>query len=242
MKRLIVALLGLAISCQTPKKELKIENEVLEASRCVGGNCAEVSIKWPRVSEFPNSEGINDLLIQKVMGNLDTDNPQESIEEQIESFLSDYEEVTKEFPDYPAGWTLTIEGELTYQSDSVLSFDFIEGNYSGGAHPNSSDTFLNIDAISGERLTDEQLVLDRGKLLEMARRGFRSYHDVPDSLTIEQDDRFFIPDSGFFLPQAKGFKEGKFWLVYNPYEIAPYVFGYTYLSFELSEIEGVVRK
>jgi len=242
MKKLIVALLGLAIACQAPKRELKLENEVLEASRCVGGNCAEVSISWPKVTEFPNSELINDLLIRKVKGNLDTDNPQESIEEQIENFLTEYEEVTKEFPDYPAGWTLTIEGNLTYQSDSILSFDFIEANYSGGAHPNSTETFLNVNALTGELLTDKELILDQAKLLEMARREFRKYHDVPDSLTIEQDDRFFIPDSGFFLAQAKGFKEGKYWLIYNPYEIAPYVFGYTYLSFDLSELDGVVRK
>lgn len=38
-----------------------------------------------------------------------------------------------------------------------------------------------------------------------------------------------------------GFEDGKFDLTYIPYEIGPYVLGYTELEFGLQDLEGIVR-
>ncbi|WP_431012717.1 DUF3298 domain-containing protein, partial [Rahnella sp. PAMC25617] len=53
---------------------------------------------------------------------------------------------------------------------------------------------------------------------------------------------FFLPETGFFLPNAMGYENGKFMLIYIPYEIGPYVMGYTELEFELKDLEGTVRQ
>jgi hypothetical protein len=64
---------------------------------------------------------------------------------------------------------------------------------------------------------------------------------VPANVRLEDDDRFFLPETGFFLANAMGFQDGNFWIVYVPYEIGPYAMGYTYLEFTKEELGGLVR-
>jgi hypothetical protein len=43
------------------------------------------------------------------------------------------------------------------------------------------------------------------------------------------------------LANAIGFKDNKFWVIYIPYEIGPYVLGYTELDFSREEVAKLVR-
>ncbi|MDP2040526.1 DUF3298 domain-containing protein, partial [Algoriphagus sp.] len=94
---------------------------------------------------------------------------------------------------------------------------------------------------SGEALSLDQLVLDENSLLKLSEQKFRAYHEVEEGLSLSEDGRFFLPETGFFLANAIGFKEGKFWVIYIPYEIGPYVMGSTELDFSKEELSGVVR-
>ncbi|WP_026955467.1 DUF3298 and DUF4163 domain-containing protein [Algoriphagus vanfongensis] len=241
MKVYTYFLFVLLLTCQPTKESLDVKTVKLESSRCVDESCAEVNLSWPEISGHPYEEEINALTLDQVKQFLEGESQEQSLEQAVSTFLSDYESFAKEFPEHPAGWTIEAEGNLSYQSDSLLSIHFFESSYMGGAHPNSFELFLNVDASSGKLISNDQLVLQPDRLLELARAAFRDYHEVADSVKIEQDDRFFIPETGFFLPQTMGFLEGKFWLIYNPYEIGPYVMGYTHLSFELEEVRGIVR-
>ena len=100
---------------------------------------------------------------------------------------------------------------------------------------------MNFDKITGEYLNTGRVVLDSAKLLEIAEIAFRKHHQIPEGKSLE-DQGFFLPETGFFLPNAMGYKEDKFWLIYIPYEIGPYVMGYTELEFSPEELSGIVRK
>lgn len=100
---------------------------------------------------------------------------------------------------------------------------------------------MNFDKITGEVLSADQLVLDSAKLLEKSEIAFRKHHEVPEGKSLENQG-FFLPETGFFLPKAMGYKDGKFWLIYIPYEIGAHVIGYTELAFTPEELKGIIRK
>ena len=100
---------------------------------------------------------------------------------------------------------------------------------------------MNFDRNTGKFLSIHRLILNQDKMKEIAEKAFREFHEVDAEKSLEEDGRFFLPESGFFLPNAMGFKDGKFHLIYIPYEIGPYSMGYTELDFSLENLKGIVR-
>ena len=86
----------------------------------------------------------------------------------------------------------------------------------------------------------DRLLLDEKKVRENVEQKFRTFHHVGKEQGLEADDRFFLPETGFFLANAMGFREGRFWVIYVPYEIGPYALGYTELSFTKAEFDRMV--
>ena len=97
------------------------------------------------------------------------------------------------------------------------------------------------DRSTGEFLSIDRLILDQPKLLSLAEKAFREFHEVDENITLEESGLFFLPETGFFLPNAMGFSGDKFQLIYIPYEIGPYAMGFTELVFSLDELKGIVR-
>lgn len=142
----------------------------------------------------------------------------------------------------PGDWAIDVNAEVSFDSLNTLSIFFAEYNFSGGAHPNSSNYSMNFDRANGEFLSIDRLILDEVAMLALAEKAFQEFHEVDENTIIEANDRIFLPETGFFFPNAMGFKEDKFQLIYSPYEIGPYAMGYTELEFSLDELEGIVRK
>jgi hypothetical protein len=163
------------------------------------------------------------------------------MEEQANIYLNIFKETIVDFPDMPGGWAIDVNAEVSFDSLNTVSIFFAEYNFSGGAHPNSSTYFMNFDRANGEFLSIDRLILDQVAMLALVGKAFREFHEVDQNTNIEADDRFFLPETGFFFPNAMGFKEDKFQLIYITYEIGPYALGYTELEFPLDVLEGIVR-
>jgi hypothetical protein len=213
----------------------------LKQEKCVGEQCATLRLVWP-VAKGENSEKINALVYEGVNGLMTYG---EDVIVSRDSLVADYfelfEEMRREIPDAPWGYEVDVEGELAYESDSTISLHFRWMTFLGGAHPNHGENFLNLDRRTGEYLSIDRLVRDEEKLKVLAEQKFREFHEVPANVRLEDDDRFFLPETGFFLANAMGFQDGNFWIVYVPYEIGPYAMGYTYLEFTKEELGGLVR-
>jgi len=242
-----IALLAF-FSCAEPKSipvveeiELTFSTQEFVKNTCVGESCASVSFTWPIGKGSEIASNINDAIDQQMLLYFGRDSVAPTLEANAQLYLNSYEDFVNEFPDAPGGWSIEVNAKVSYKSDSLLSIFFTEFNFSGGAHPNSSQFFMNFDKITGEYLSSGKVVLDSAKLLESAEIAFRKHHEIPEGKSLE-DQGFFLPETGFFLPGAMGYKDEKFWLIYIPYEIGPYVFGYTELSFAPEELTGIVRK
>ena len=213
----------------------------LKQEKCVGEKCATLRIVWP-VAKGDNSEKINQLVYEEVnnfmMYGEDIITSRDTL---ITGYFELFEEQRREFPDAPWGYEIDVEGELAYESDSTVSLHFRWMTFMGGAHPNHGESFVNVDRVSGEFLSIDRLIRDEEKLKLLAEQKFREFHEVAEGTKLEEDGRFFLPETGFFLANAMGFQEGKFWIVYVPYEIGPYAMGYTHLEFSKEELGDLVR-
>lgn len=249
MRNLILLVFVAAISC-TPKSEgtfSKAEEELVFKTKsvtnevCVDENCAKLSLSWPVASGPAAAEKMNAAIQDQMALLVQTGEDIAPLDTLIEDYFRSYREFKADFPDSPGGWEIEGEGEVTYHSDSTLSIYFSQFNFMGGAHPNSSVSFLNFDPSTGEALSDDRLILNESALFQRVEKKFREFHEVAEETSIADDGRFFLPETGFFMASAKGFKEDKFWVIYMPYEIGPYAMGYTELEFSREELEGVVR-
>ena len=246
--RILFALLCLVwISCAEQKTDI-IERpsltfflDSLEQKTCVGENCATLKMIWPVAKGAENAEKINLAIREKMALSIQTGEEPMPLDSAKSYFFKSFEDFKKEFPDSYGGWEIEVEAQISYQSDSTLSVFFTWMTFLGGAHPNHGSGFMNFDPESGEYLSQDRLILDEKGLLKVVEKKFREFHQVAEGVSLADDGRFFLPETGFFLANALGFKEGKFWVIYIPYEIGPYAMGYTELEFSPEELNQIVR-
>lgn len=249
MRYLILLFFLAAISC-TPKSpnsepiadaKMVFETDSLQKETCVGEACAKLRLSWPVATGPKYAEKFNEAIQGQMAFLVQTGESVAPLDTLINSYFRSFEDFKSEFPDSYGGWEIEAKGEIAYQSDSTLSIYFTQFSFLGGAHPNSVVSFLNFDPRNGEVLSQDRLILDEAKLFNLTEKKFREFHEVAEGVSIRDDGRFFLPETGFFLANAMGFKDGKFWVIYAPYEIGPYVMGYTELEFTKEELGNLVR-
>jgi len=238
---LVLLVWGCSTSSNNTQK-LTFARTEISVESCVDEDCAKVNLGWPVASESEIGKKVNSAVNKSLMAYFRKDTVFADIQSAAEDYIKSYQDFKKEFPDAVGAWEIEINSEKSYESDGLVSIKFSEFNFSGGAHPNSSINYLTFDKTNGIVLSKDQLILSRQRLLEKTENAFREFHQVPDNVTIAKDGRFFLPETGFFLPNAIGYEEGKLKLIYIPYEIGPYSLGYTELEFDLNELEGIVKK
>lgn len=233
------------ISCSPKdiKSKLIIEKKEFSKERCLGDSCAEVFFSWPTIIDGYQKEKINKEILNKLAAYTSLDeSPNKGLDLGVEAFFEEFMDFKNEFPDASAGWSIEVQAEISFDSLGILSIIFQEYNYMGGAHPNSSQTFLNFDKLTGNTLSNQEIVLEEALLLKLVEDDFRSFYEIEENVDIREDDRFFIPESGLPLAQAIGYAGENLKLIYNPYEIAPYVMGSTYIEIPLKDLEGIVKR
>lgn len=243
MKYLVFIVTVLFFACNNSEQretQLTFSKKTFSSERCIDDNCAKVEVSWPVAENVPAASLINEEIELQLLAYFQQDKTYINLDSAANDYLNSYEEFKSDFPDAPGGWSIEVNVEKTYESDSTLSFKFTEFNFSGGAHPNSSVYYMNFDKQSGEYLSIDRVVLDEEKILEIAEKAFRKHHEVEEGKSLEEAG-FFLSETGFFLPNAMGYEDEKFHLTYIPYEIGPYVMGYTELEFELQDLGGIVR-
>lgn len=245
MKYLTVIAVLVFFSCGGNKDQtqagLSFSTKTFSSKRCIDDNCGKVEVNYPVAENTSAAHPINENIQRQILVYFNNEKDYDNLDSAANDYLDSYEEFLTDFPEAPGGWSIQVEVEITYDSDSTISVKFSEFNFSGGAHPNSSVYYMNFDKQTGAYLSLEQVILDDGKMRELAETAFRKYHDVENGVALEDDGRFFLPEIGFILPNAIGYAGDKFMLTYIPYEIGPYVMGYTELEFELKDLEGIVR-
>lgn len=190
-----------------------------------------VEINIPKaIGDADVSEKINTTINNLITTSLEIDesetNSVKSVEESINAFNKEYETFKSDFPESPLIWESQIDGEVTYQSNTIITIAITNYQNTGGAHGILTVTLLNFDAQTGVLLKNDDLFSDISSFKTLAKDYF--VKEISD-----KKEMYFEPDN-FVLPKNIGYNEEGLILLYNSYEIAPYSTGLTdiYIPFE----------
>ncbi len=245
-------------SC-SPKQTIETEQISLNKSFCLTQACND-SLSLSFELEFPtlldDKDALNAIQQDLIANFFGKDFQRESLSKAIDdyvvfsrdeyiannrAFASRLEEKENEFAAVLSE-EQAFSGRVLSFYKGVLTYEFEHYAYMGGAHGVNNRLFYNYDVNSGERLYENDIFRD-------------GYEDSLTSLLqntlIEQSEEFsgkedFL-DAGFEFDSIR--PNGNFALtedaviyVFNPYEIAPYVFGETEIVLDKSLLRSILKK
>lgn len=188
-------------------------------------NCAEISIQYPF---FTGSESkkLNLLMKEIILNPMLQDYASESAyQDFVNQFLESYKKRRPE-PDDSLGWYDHRKMHVMVHSHNLISLQYDENTFSGGAHPNHVVYFKNI-ALPATREISYSSIWKEGseeQLSQLCEQNFRKQLHVPDSLSLKEAGYLFDEDK-FKLTENVGITPDGCIFLYNPYEIAPLAMG-----------------
>lgn len=242
---LIFSTIFLFTSCEQEAESLRFLNYSVErsAENCnpQSEQCSFINLNFPVASGTDTREkDINKKIenhLSYILGYEDESNIS-SVEEMAEVFIKNYEKTKEDFPGYETAWEATIYGEISYESDKLVSIQFNSEVFEGGAHGYSSITWLNFNSETGNIYSQDELFTDEFK--GFIEEKFRKDQGIPEGKPINATGLLFENDE-FYLPQNIGFSETKVILYYNAYEIAAYADGPYRMEFTQNEISEYLK-
>lgn len=213
-------------------------NTVFEDIHITTENNSIVEINIPKakedntISSTINSE-IKKLVISDLhIGNQD-DITAETIEESIDKFNAEFVGFRNKFPETAQLWEAQIDGEIMYNSPSIISLALTSYLDTGGAHGLMKITFLNIKASTGEKIAINDIINDIKAFKHVAEPYFKNA--ISDKVVFESELETFT------LPENIGYSDEGIVLLYNAYEIAPYSTGIIEFVIPFNEIESYIN-
>nr|WP_297782674.1 DUF3298 and DUF4163 domain-containing protein [uncultured Allomuricauda sp.] len=235
-----ILLLCLLVSCQTESK-LAFEPVQLQGENC--GDCPKIEINIPSaLDDSPVSEAINRSLQEEIISILSftEDDDIDNAEKALQSFTESFKEVKTKFPD-EVQWETTIDGEVIYEDENVITLILNSYSFTGGAHGYASTSFLNFDKRKGTELENWELFDDLDGFEDFAETKFRIQEKIPQDANINATGFMFEGDS-FHLSNNIGYTQDGLKLIYNQYEVASYADGPIELILPYNEINLYLKR
>jgi len=110
--------------------------------------------------------------------------------------------------------------------------------YTGGAHPFNSIRILSFNTKNGKRNLISSYIKDEQKLKELIIKEVRRKRNISDSVNLTEEgfyaNEWPLPENFALLSQG-------LYIVYNAYEIGPYVLGSTEILIPIEEIKPLLK-
>lgn len=136
-----------------------------------------------------------------------------------------------------------MHSEGSYYTRGRLTSVWIQTyTFTGGAHGLTLGKLFNFDNRTGEQLTPERLFKDTVRLGELNREAFMQSLGQRGLSPEERAAYLFVKPDELPLPENIGFDSTGVRMLYNPYEIAAYVFGQSVYTLPYEQAEPVLRK
>ena len=237
-----LAISSLMISCGGSGSEESVA-EKLEAweldfnslrkseANCTGDTCTYIELSIPVLEggSVDARSRINDYIDatfrEALKSRLPEPNSTAPFPELAESFLEGYKLFNMEFPESDAAWFLELKGDSSMLTEEYFTAIISDIDFMGGAHPNAYTTIQSFDLEDG-RAIDILSRYDSTRIYRLAEEEFRSIHQIPDSLGLNEAGMMFEADK-FALPENLGLTPAGILLYYNSYEVASYATGPT---------------
>jgi hypothetical protein len=160
----------------------------------------------------------------------------------MQQFLQSYRDFVESFPEAPGTWSIERVARPLWNDAGILSLEFSEESYTGGAHPNAETKLVTFDATDGRRLRLADLFVEgfEEPLRTLGEKAFRAAHGLgaTDDLVAAgfwfEDGRFRLGEN--FAVTAEGLR-----VHFNAYEVAPHAIGPTDLTLPRADLARWAR-
>ncbi len=206
---------------------------------------AEINIVVPEFTGAAGAEAaaakINKVVQDQLLAMIG-EKPAASLDQMVEVFTKDYEQSFKDQPEMPGAWLLRFESGIRHADDDLLCIEISASVFTGGAHPNSTITYLVLSPKTGEPVTLDSIVptSNTNDLLTVAEKAFRKARNLKPDETYEQAG-FQFEQNRFVLTKNFLLSKDGLAFCYNHYEIAPYAMGITELLIPWTDLKPIVN-
>lgn len=219
MKKMLIIVLSalIAVGCDSAKKGT-IENVNLSFT----SNKVHIEADYPSAVGYPAGEQINtiyDTLMRSYLTwepEIDLNSSYDKLIEKIDTTFKSYESETMVF-EMRMGWS-------GFENEDIVSILSATMIFAGGAHPNTFLIANNFWRKDGKLLQVSDLIEDQEVFRKILIDKFCVDQDLPSNATMEQTNLLIeladLPISNNIRFTEKGLN-----VIYNQYDIAPYVVG-----------------
>jgi len=255
IKYLTAILFGIMIIFSCGKKDSSLENDlkykvVLFEKQSDGCDslrddfCAKIKIEFPQITNYENSivmdkinQSIQSLFSTNENANMDSIN----FDNEMNSFIEDYQEFITEFPDASQAWFVEKTGEVKLNRGNIFSTDYMEYSYTGGAHSNTDVEFRNYNLSNGEIISLDEIIFPdkQTELTKVGEEEFRKLKELSAEIDLGQAG-FWFENNEFYLNDNFLITDSSLVFYYNNYEITAYAFGPTELIIPYTKIKSLI--
>lgn len=230
-------------------KKLKIEKISIEkkngdCEKKNSKNCVMIKIEFPKLTQKQNENAVNkineNIRLQLLQPILD-EGEYNSLDSLISSIFDEYNSVIKEYPESGQNWEIERLMKIKTQTDNILSIEYSDYSFLGGAHPNNFVSYSNYYLATGEEIPlDECFQKDyENQLNSIAEKIFKQQKKLSMDSDLSSAGYWFDEDKFELNDNFAVLKNGLLFY-FNSYEIAPYALGPTELVIPYSEIDQLI--
>lgn len=209
-------------------------------------NCFNISFNYPVILKAKNDtikNFLNSIINEMILSSIYYEKKIYNNEDDFFIDLkNEFENFTNEFPEASGQWDLNRNVKIIYNSNNVISFEYSEYYYLGGAHPNSIVLYKSINLNNEKQISLTDLFTESNftKLNSIAENIFRKKWKLKNDDDLEKAG-FWFNNNQFALNDNFAITKDGLIFYYNNYEIAPYVFGPTELFIQINEIKNLLN-
>jgi Protein of unknown function (DUF3298) len=114
--------------------------------------------------------------------------------------------------------------------------------FAGGAHGNSWTTVMHVSKNTGKKLNVlNDIILNEKEFVRIAEKHFRKQRKLGPKASLRKAGYDMDGGDAFVISQNIMFTDDSLVLIYNPYEIAPYVMGQIRVAIPLKDVEKIIN-
>jgi hypothetical protein len=162
-----------------------------------------------------------------------------SMEQMGNEFITDFQQFTKDMPDFGLGWYFNGYVEVMVASDTLISLRIDRESFTGGAHASYVTNFVNIDPKTGTAYLLDAM-LRAGYEEELNRL---AEDDLREQLGLNENDSVGAPplDQTFRLNENYGFRKEGIVFYFNDYEVPSFAEGPTEVLIPYEKLQDWIR-
>ena len=201
----------------------------------------EISIKTISFPDTMTGRLINQLINSKIYSYND-DSVGSNVYSFIGAFLENYGDFRKDFPDNPMSWSIDRKASIICNNNKILSIEFFEYVFEGGAHPSTTYTLMMLNPSDAKEISLEEILIPGSydPLHKLCEKHLRINRNISTEQNLE-DEGFWLEKGKLPLPENIALTSHGLRLLYNSYEIAPYAMGQSDFTIPYDELTKILK-